>query len=210
MIKGMEISEPTATDPQNTQPRQVADRRSAIYRLSCQPHLLPYAQRFADGTARVQEWHHPHDSRTRKADTEGNHARSSPSIGWLHHRHLWKVAFRRRRRVPTQSSRLSEVFIHGGGGIGQIYPGSCGDAPATNTSIPPFSTTEHLRKDQGVLHRCVLLQSHRMDRSAEKIGQAFFAYIPTNAPMVPTLLVRKIKPYTKGRGFLRTPRVFLA
>jgi len=28
------------------------------------------------------------------------------------------------------------VFIHGGGGIGQTYPGSCGDAPG-NTYFNP-------------------------------------------------------------------------
>ena len=32
---------------------------------------------------------------------------------------------------------FDEVFIHGGGGIGQTFPGSCGDAPATRISIRP-------------------------------------------------------------------------
>ena len=31
---------------------------------------------------------------------------------------------------------FDEVFIHGGGGIGQVYPGSCGDAPR-NTYFNP-------------------------------------------------------------------------
>ena len=31
---------------------------------------------------------------------------------------------------------FDEVYIHGGGGIGQTYPGSCGDAP-DNTNINP-------------------------------------------------------------------------
>ncbi|MFM7102121.1 MAG: sulfatase-like hydrolase/transferase, partial [Verrucomicrobiota bacterium] len=31
---------------------------------------------------------------------------------------------------------FDEVFIHGGGGIGQTYPGSCGDAPG-NTYLDP-------------------------------------------------------------------------
>lgn len=29
---------------------------------------------------------------------------------------------------------FDEVYIHGGGGIGQTYPGSCGDAPGNTTS----------------------------------------------------------------------------
>ena len=30
---------------------------------------------------------------------------------------------------PTDRRGFDEVYIHGGGGIGQIFPGSCGDAP---------------------------------------------------------------------------------
>jgi len=35
-----------------------------------------------------------------------------------------------------ESRGFDEVYIHGGGGIGQTYPGSCGDAPG-NTNINP-------------------------------------------------------------------------
>lgn len=36
---------------------------------------------------------------------------------------------------------FDEVFIHGGGGIDQTFPGSCGDAPETPISIRPSNTT---------------------------------------------------------------------
>ena len=35
-----------------------------------------------------------------------------------------------------ESRGFDEVYTHGGGGIGQTYPGSCGDAPG-NTNIDP-------------------------------------------------------------------------
>jgi arylsulfatase len=35
-----------------------------------------------------------------------------------------------------ESRGFNEVYIHGGGGIGQTYPGSCGDAPG-NTYFNP-------------------------------------------------------------------------
>ena len=36
----------------------------------------------------------------------------------------------------TDRRGFDEVFIHGAGGIGQIYPGSSGDAPG-NTYVDP-------------------------------------------------------------------------
>ena len=36
---------------------------------------------------------------------------------------------------------FDEVFIHGAGGIGQSYPGSCGDAPGNTYFDPPSCTT---------------------------------------------------------------------
>ena len=39
-----------------------------------------------------------------------------------------------------ESRGFDEVYIHGGGGIGQTYPGSCGDAPG-NTNIDPACGT---------------------------------------------------------------------
>ena len=41
---------------------------------------------------------------------------------------------------------FDEVFIHGAGGIGQTYPGSCGDAPTTRILTPPSATTADSRR----------------------------------------------------------------
>src|SRR3954470_3866626 len=41
---------------------------------------------------------------------------------------------------------FDEVFIHGAGGIGQTYPGSCGDAPGNTYIIPQSCTTAHSRR----------------------------------------------------------------
>ncbi len=38
---------------------------------------------------------------------------------------------------------FDEMYIHGAGGIGQSFPGSCGDVPGNSTSIRYFSTTSN-------------------------------------------------------------------
>ena len=62
-----------------------------------------------------------------------------------------------------ESRGFDEVYIHGGGGIGQTYPGSCGDAPG-NTNIDPGALAQRqVREDQGLLHRLVLRPGDQVD-----------------------------------------------
>src|SRR5687768_2175554 len=44
---------------------------------------------------------------------------------------------------------FDEVFIHGGGGIGQTYPGSCGDAPGNTYFNPAILHNGKFEKTQG-------------------------------------------------------------
>jgi arylsulfatase A-like enzyme len=44
---------------------------------------------------------------------------------------------------------FDEVYIHGGGGIGQIYPGSCGDAPGNTYFNPAILHNGRFEKTQG-------------------------------------------------------------
>lgn len=79
---------------------------------------------------------------------------------------------------------FDEVFIHGAGGIGQSYPGSCGDAPGNTYFNPAILHNGTFEKTNGY---CTDLF---FDRATQWIAAAdrqrpFFAYIATNAPHAP-------------------------
>jgi arylsulfatase len=83
---------------------------------------------------------------------------------------------------------FDEVFIHGGGGIGQTYPGSCGDAPG-NTNINP--TLWHNGRFEKITGYCTDLffnQALRWIDGKLAEGRPFFAFIPLNAAHVPLVL----------------------
>lgn len=80
---------------------------------------------------------------------------------------------------------FSEVFIHGGGGIGQSYPGSCGDAPGNKYFNPAILHNGTFVKTQGYCTDVFFQQARGWIRSQSQAGKPFFAYIPTNAPHGP-------------------------
>lgn len=80
---------------------------------------------------------------------------------------------------------FDEVFVHGGGGIGQSYPGSCGDAPG-NTYFDPailhngvFEKTKGYCTDVFFTHATQWLDTRRKEK------EPFFCWIATNAPHSP-------------------------
>ena len=79
---------------------------------------------------------------------------------------------------------FDEMFIHGGGGIGQSYPGSCGDAPG-NTYFNP--TLLHNGKFEKTTGYCTdLFVDHAIQWIDSVRGsQPFYCYIATNAPHLP-------------------------
>lgn len=79
---------------------------------------------------------------------------------------------------------FDEAFIHGGGGIGQTYPGSCGDAPGNTYFNPAILHNGKFEKTQGY---CTDLFFAQATRWMEKVRgkQPFFAYIACNAPHEP-------------------------
>ena len=79
---------------------------------------------------------------------------------------------------------FDEVFIHGGGGIGQSYPGSCGDAPGNTYFNPALLHNGKFEKTTGY---CTDLFFTRATQWIDSVQgkQPFFAYIPTNAPHAP-------------------------
>jgi arylsulfatase A-like enzyme len=95
---------------------------------------------------------------------------------------------------------FDEVFIHGGGGIGQIYPGSCGDAPGNTYFDPAIKHNGKFEKTQGYCTDVFFAQATKWIE-AVKGGKPFFAYIPTNAPHSPL----QVRPEDEARYAGKTP-----
>src|SRR5438128_1131291 len=79
---------------------------------------------------------------------------------------------------------FDEVFIHGGGGIGQIYPGSCGDAPGHTYFDPAIKHNGRFEKTKGYCTEVFVGQALKWIESV-KGKQPFYAYIPTNVVHAP-------------------------
>ena len=79
---------------------------------------------------------------------------------------------------------FDEVFIHGAGGIGQTYPGSCGDAPGNTYFNPAILHNGVFEKTRGYCTDVFFSQATHWMR-AVKGRQPFFTYIACNAPHAP-------------------------
>ena len=79
---------------------------------------------------------------------------------------------------------FDEVFIHGGGGIGQTYPGSCGDAPGNTYFSPAILHNGKFEKTEGYCTDIFFEQALKWIASV-KGKEPFYAYIPLNAPHTP-------------------------
>ncbi|RFC45918.1 MAG: arylsulfatase [Verrucomicrobia bacterium] len=95
---------------------------------------------------------------------------------------------------------FSEVFIHGGGGIGQIFPGSCGDAPNNQYFDPFILHNGTFEKTSGYCTDVFYGQATRWIQSQLPGGKPFFAYIPTNAPHGPYIARPQDKALYEGKG----------
>ncbi|MCX6955132.1 MAG: arylsulfatase [Verrucomicrobia bacterium] len=80
---------------------------------------------------------------------------------------------------------FDEVFIHGGGGIGQTYPGSCGDAPGNTYFDPAILHNGVFEKTKGYCTDVFFAQATKWIEGAKARGGPFFAYVATNAPHAP-------------------------
>ena len=80
---------------------------------------------------------------------------------------------------------FDEMFIHGGGGIGQVYPGSCGDAPNNKYFDPTILHNDKFVKTSGYCTDVFYGQATQWMDKQRQSGKPFFAYIPTNAPHGP-------------------------
>jgi arylsulfatase A-like enzyme len=80
---------------------------------------------------------------------------------------------------------FTEMFIHGAGGIGQSFPGSCGDAPGNRYFNPAILHNGKFVKTKGYCTDVFFQQAAGWMKSQNEAGKPFFAYIPTNAPHSP-------------------------
>ncbi|MFO1006610.1 MAG: arylsulfatase [Planctomycetaceae bacterium] len=79
---------------------------------------------------------------------------------------------------------FSEVFIHGAGGIGQTFPGSCGDAPKNSYFHPAILHNGKFEKTQKYCTDVFFEQALTwIDK--QRASGPFYAHIATNAPHTP-------------------------
>ncbi len=80
---------------------------------------------------------------------------------------------------------FDEVYIHGAGGIGQTYPGSCGDAPKNSYFSPVIRHNGKFVKTDGYCTDVFFSRAMAWMDDVRKPEQPFFAWIATNAPHAP-------------------------
>lgn len=101
---------------------------------------------------------------------------------------------------------FSEVFIHGAGGIGQAYPGSCAD-------FPPNRDADGRYFDNVILHNDTIVQTSGFCtdvffqaalgwiRQQRQSDTPHFAYITLNAPHGPMIAPQKYKQKFADQGW---------
>ncbi len=94
---------------------------------------------------------------------------------------------------------FDEVYIHGGGGIGQTFPGSCGDAPGNSNINPALWHNGKWEKTTGYSTDLFFSQAARWMDAQRQAKHPFFAYIPLNAAHGPYVVPEKYYQYYIGK-----------
>jgi arylsulfatase len=85
---------------------------------------------------------------------------------------------------PNQRG-FDEVFIHGGGGIGQKFPGSCADAPENSYFDPVILHNGRFEKTKGYCTEVFFRQALSWIEEKRTQEKPFFVWLATNAPHAP-------------------------
>ena len=80
---------------------------------------------------------------------------------------------------------FDEVYIHGGGGIGQTYAGSCGDAPGNTYFDPAIRHNGTFEKTRGYCTDLFFSRASKWIEARREGDQPFFAYIALNVAHAP-------------------------
>jgi arylsulfatase A-like enzyme len=99
---------------------------------------------------------------------------------------------------PTNRG-FDEQFIHGGGGIGQSYPGSCGDAPGNRYFDPAILHNDRFVNTTGYCTDVFFTQATKWIESV-KGKQPFYCHIATNAPHGPYIARPEDRKLYEGKG----------
>ncbi len=91
--------------------------------------------------------------------------------------------------APYQPNRrgFREAFVHGCGGIGQDYTGTCSDAPGNTYFNPTILHNGSFERTTGYCTDVFFTQALRWIEAQKDEHRPFFAYIPTNAPHGPLI-----------------------
>jgi arylsulfatase len=94
---------------------------------------------------------------------------------------------------------FDEVFIHGGGGIGQTYSGSCGDIPGNTNINPTLWHNGDFVKTEGYCTDLFFEQAMDWIDGNLAAKKPFFAFIPLNAAHTPLVLPKKYYQHYLGK-----------
>lgn len=86
---------------------------------------------------------------------------------------------------------FDETYIHGAGGIGQTYAGSCGDAPGNSNINPALWHNGKWEKTQGYCTDLFFGQAETWITQCVAEKKPFFAFIAPNAPHGPHVLPKE-------------------
>ena len=98
-----------------------------------------------------------------------------------------------------ESRGFDEVYTHGGGGIGQTYPGSCGDAPGNTNINPALWHNGKWEKADGYCTDLFFDQAAKWMDEKHAEERPFFAYISLNAAHSPYVLPEKYYEHYLGK-----------
>ena len=98
-----------------------------------------------------------------------------------------------------ESRGFDEVYIHGGGGIGQSYKGSCGDAPKNTNIDPALFHNWIFEKTTGYCTDLFFAQAIKWMESKHQSKQPFFAYITPNAAHGPHVVPKNYYEHYLGK-----------
>lgn len=98
---------------------------------------------------------------------------------------------------------FDEVFIHGAGGIGQKYPGSCADVPGNKYFNPVFKHNGTFVKTKGFCTDVLFKATLGWIQSVKDSDQPFFAYLSTNAPHSPFISPPEYQKRFQDLGFAK-------
>lgn len=95
---------------------------------------------------------------------------------------------------------FDESFIHGAGGIGQAYPGSCADAPGNTYFNPVFKHNDTFVKTNGYCTDVLFKATLGWIQKVKDSKKPFFAYLSTNAPHGPFIAPPEYQKYFADLG----------